>query len=146
MRDCSVFRFTVFLSSKRRQSSVQALWSRKGGNEKEIYKISRLHAASELAQSGDNDLALHFDLTVPMARYIAQHERHLAFPFRRYQIQPVWWGRMGAQAGRFRQFYQCDNPHCRTRSIAAFMRCGNSGGDGQYSSVTRYRRVSDPYQ
>lgn len=79
----------------------------KGGNEKEIYKISRLHAAGDLAESADNDLALHFDLTVPMARYIAQHEHHLAFPFRRYQIQPVWRGER-AQAGRYRQFYQCD--------------------------------------
>lgn len=79
----------------------------KGGNEKEIYKIGRLHAASDSSESGDNDLALHFDLTVPMARYIAQHEHHLAFPFRRYQIQPVWRGER-AQAGRFRQFYQCD--------------------------------------
>lgn len=77
----------------------------KGGNEKEIYKISRLHAASE--SSDDNDLALHFDLTVPMARYIAQHERDLAFPFKRYQIQTVWRGER-AQSGRFRQFYQCD--------------------------------------
>ena len=79
----------------------------KGGNEKEIYKISRLHAAGNPTESGDNDLALHFDLTVPMARYIAQHEHHLTFPFRRYQIQPVWRGER-AQAGRFRQFYQCD--------------------------------------
>lgn len=79
----------------------------KGGNEKEIYKIGRLHAASDSSESGDNDLALHFDLTVPMARYIAQHEHHLTFPFRRYQIQPVWRGER-AQAGRFRQFYQCD--------------------------------------
>lgn len=77
----------------------------KGGNEKEIYKIGRLHASDE--SSDDNDLALHFDLTVPMARYVAQHERELAFPFRRYQIQPVWRGER-AQAGRFRQFYQCD--------------------------------------
>lgn len=77
----------------------------KGGNEKEIYKISRLHASGEA--SDDNDLALHFDLTVPMARYIAQHERDLAFPFKRYQMQPVWRGER-AQAGRFRQFYQCD--------------------------------------
>ncbi len=77
----------------------------KGGNEKEIYKISRLHASGEA--SDDNDLALHFDLTVPMARYIAQHERELAFPFKRYQMQPVWRGER-AQAGRFRQFYQCD--------------------------------------
>jgi histidyl-tRNA synthetase len=79
----------------------------KGGNEKEIYKIGRLHAASDSSESGDNDLALHFDLTVPMARYIAQHEHYLTFPFRRYQIQPVWRGER-AQAGRFRQFYQCD--------------------------------------
>lgn len=77
----------------------------KGGNEKEIYKIGRLHSASD--PTDDADLALHFDLTVPMARYVAQHERELAFPFRRYQIQPVWRGER-AQAGRFRQFYQCD--------------------------------------
>lgn len=77
----------------------------KGGNEKEIYKIDRLHALEE--SFDDNDLALHFDLTVPMARYIAQHERNLVFPFKRYQMQPVWRGER-AQAGRFRQFYQCD--------------------------------------
>lgn len=77
----------------------------KGGNEKEIYKIGRLHASGEATD--DNDLALHFDLTVPMARYIAQHERELAFPFKRYQMQPVWRGER-AQSGRFRQFYQCD--------------------------------------
>jgi histidyl-tRNA synthetase len=77
----------------------------KGGNEKEIYKIGRLHSSEE--SSDDGDLALHFDLTVPMARYVAQHERELAFPFRRYQIQQVWRGER-AQSGRFRQFYQCD--------------------------------------
>lgn len=79
----------------------------KGGSEKEIYSIGRLHATHDVAGSGDSDLALHFDLTVPMARYIAQHERDLAFPFRRYQIQPVWRGER-PQSGRFRQFYQCD--------------------------------------
>ncbi len=77
----------------------------KGGNEKEIYKITRLHASGE--SSDDNDLALHFDLTVPMARYIAQRERELVFPFKRYQMQTVWRGER-PQAGRFRQFYQCD--------------------------------------
>lgn len=77
----------------------------KGGNDKEIYKISRLHTSEE--SSDDNDLALHFDLTVPMARYIAQHDRELVFPFKRYQIQTVWRGER-AQSGRFRQFYQCD--------------------------------------
>ncbi len=77
----------------------------KGGNEKEIYKIGRLHASQE--SSDDNDLALHFDLTVPMARYVAQHEHMIPFPFKRYQMQPVWRGER-AQSGRFRQFYQCD--------------------------------------
>jgi len=79
----------------------------KGGNEKEIYKIGRLHASIDAVESNEHDLALHFDLTVPMARYIAQHEHALAFPFRRYQIQPVWRGER-AQAGRYRQFTQCD--------------------------------------
>lgn len=79
----------------------------KGGNEKEIYKIGRLHASDDAVESNDHDLALHFDLTVPMARYVAQYEHHLVFPFRRYQMQPVWRGER-AQAGRFRQFYQCD--------------------------------------
>jgi histidyl-tRNA synthetase len=50
---------------------------------------------------------LHFDLTIPLARYVAEHANDLAFPFRRYQIQPVWRGER-AQAGRSKQFYQCD--------------------------------------
>jgi histidyl-tRNA synthetase len=78
----------------------------KGGNEKEIYALSRL--AGEPADA-DTDLALHFDLTVPLARYVALHERQLEFPFRRYQIQKVWRGeRSQVGKGRFREFYQCD--------------------------------------
>src|SRR5690606_29785566 len=50
---------------------------------------------------------LRFDLTVPLARYVAEHEHELAFPFRRYQIQRVYRGER-AQRGRFREFYQCD--------------------------------------
>ncbi len=53
------------------------------------------------------DLALRFDLTVPLARYVAEHERDLSFPFRRYQMQRVYRGER-AQRGRFREFYQCD--------------------------------------
>ncbi|MDZ3824348.1 MAG: histidine--tRNA ligase [Pseudoxanthomonas sp.] len=53
------------------------------------------------------ELALRFDLTVPLARYVAQYEHQLAFPFRRYQIQRVYRGER-AQRGRFREFYQCD--------------------------------------
>ncbi|MFZ1735592.1 MAG: histidine--tRNA ligase [Candidatus Moraniibacteriota bacterium] len=77
----------------------------KGGNEKEIYTLGRLRDAG----TGDDtkDLALHFDLTVPLARYVAQYQRELVFPFRRYQIQKVWRGER-PQSGRFREFYQCD--------------------------------------
>src|SRR5690606_7353146 len=53
------------------------------------------------------ELALRFDLTVPLARYVAEHEHALTFPFRRYQVQRVYRGER-AQRGRFREFYQCD--------------------------------------
>src|SRR5207342_3930823 len=58
-------------------------------------------------QGSTPELALRFDLTVPLARYVAEHEHDLAFPFRRYQIQRVYRGER-AQRGRFREFYQCD--------------------------------------
>ena len=77
---------------------------KKGGIDKEIYALTRLR---ETSSTDEKDLALHFDLTVPLARYVAQHKQNLAFPFKRYQIQPVWRGER-AQAGRSRQFYQCD--------------------------------------
>ncbi len=79
----------------------------KGGTEKEIYALSRLAAQEddEAAAKG----ALRFDLTVPLARYVAMRERELAFPFRRYQIQRVWRGENPqVKRGRFREFYQCD--------------------------------------
>lgn len=77
----------------------------KGGTDKQIYALRRL--VTEEGESDEKDLALHFDLTVPLTRYVAQHSSKLVFPFRRYQIQPVWRGER-AQAGRYRQFYQCD--------------------------------------
>jgi histidyl-tRNA synthetase len=77
----------------------------KGGNEKEIYALSRLAAGP--GEPTETDLALHFDLTVPLARYVAQHKDKLVFPFRRYQIQKVWRGER-PQAGRYRELYQCD--------------------------------------
>ena len=83
--------------------------SAKGGDgesdaDKEIYVLERLHK-----EEGDKEarLALHFDQTVPLARYTAQHFNELVFPFKRYQIQRVWRGER-PQAGRFREFYQCD--------------------------------------
>jgi len=78
----------------------------KGVADKEIYALSRLAAETEGGDAA-TEMALHFDLTVPMARYVAQHFARLTFPFRRYQIQKVWRGER-PQAGRFREFYQCD--------------------------------------
>ncbi len=76
---------------------------RKGEIDKEVYAVRRLHADASEA----SDLALHFDLTVPFARYVVENAGHLQFPFRRYQIQKVWRGER-PQAGRFREFTQAD--------------------------------------
>ncbi|MBN1902546.1 histidine--tRNA ligase [Candidatus Sumerlaeota bacterium] len=76
----------------------------KGEINKQIYGLSRPNAAEE---EKETDLALRFDLTVPLARYVAMNFGKLAFPFRRYQIQKVWRGER-PQKGRFREFYQCD--------------------------------------
>lgn len=77
----------------------------KGETDKEIYALNRLQ--SDERDNSDSRLALHFDLTVPFARYTAQHFNALSFPFKRYQIQKVWRGER-PQEGRFREFYQCD--------------------------------------
>lgn len=83
---------------------VESLSAKGGGeNEKEIYGLRRLHGLP----TDEGSLALRFDLTVPLARYVAQNERELAFPFRRYAIGRVYRGER-PQAGRFREFYQCD--------------------------------------
>ncbi len=77
--------------------------SSKGVIEKEIYVIKRYHAE----ESEEAQLALHFDLTVPLARYVGQHFANLTFPFKRYQLQRSWRGEK-PQRGRFREFYQFD--------------------------------------
>lgn len=80
----------------------------KGDVDKEIYVLERLHKdPSGEGKGGDARLALHFDQTVPMARYVAQHFADLNFPFKRYQMQKVWRGER-PQLGRAREFYQCD--------------------------------------
>ncbi|MAE52151.1 MAG: histidine--tRNA ligase [Micavibrio sp.] len=73
--------------------------------DKEIYVIERLHKDEN--DTKEARLALHFDQTVPFARYAAQHFNDLVFPFKRYQMQKVWRGER-PQAGRMREFYQCD--------------------------------------
>ncbi len=68
-----------------------------GETEKQIYRFNK----------GDNDLSLRFDLTVPLAKYVANRSNELIFPFKRYQIGKVYRGER-PQKGRFREFYQCD--------------------------------------
>ncbi len=77
---------------------------RKGEIDKEVYVLRRLHAEQDDADAG---LGLHFDLTVPLARYVLEHGGHLNFPFKRYQIQKVWRGER-PQEGRYREFLQAD--------------------------------------
>jgi len=77
--------------------------ARKGEITKEVYVVRRLHAPEGEA----DDLGLHFDLTVPFARYVLENAAQLQFPFRRYQIQPCWRGER-PQQGRYREFWQAD--------------------------------------
>ena len=85
---------------------IERLSSQGEDTDKEIYAVSRLAAGSD-ASSRDPKLGLHFDLTVPFARYVLENAGKLTFPFRRYQIQPVWRGER-PQEGRYREFTQCD--------------------------------------
>ncbi|SFS15056.1 histidyl-tRNA synthetase [Dyella sp. OK004] len=75
-----------------------------GETERQVYFVQSTGA---MEQGEKPDMALRFDLTVPLARYVAEHEHDLSFPFRRYQMQRVYRGER-AQRGRFREFYQCD--------------------------------------
>ena len=92
---------------------IERLSSQGADTDKEIYAISRLSAG--LPGAGDSSrepgrepkLGLHFDLTVPFARYVLENAGKLTFPFRRYQIQQVWRGER-PQEGRYREFTQCD--------------------------------------
>ena len=85
----------------------EVLLTKSGGEtERQVYFVQST-GALEKSGEGLPELALRFDLTVPLARYVAEHEHELAFPFRRYQMQRVYRGER-AQRGRFREFYQCD--------------------------------------
>jgi histidyl-tRNA synthetase len=93
---------------------TDVLLTKSGGEtERQVYFVQSTGALEKASQgeggpgSALPELALRFDLTVPLARYVAEHEHDLAFPFRRYQMQRVYRGER-AQRGRFREFYQCD--------------------------------------
>ena len=86
---------------------TDVLLTKSGGEtERQVY-FAQSTGALEKREEGLPELALRFDLTVPLARYVAEHEHDLAFPFRRYQMQRVYRGER-QQRGRFREFYQCD--------------------------------------
>ena len=99
-----VFELHGFASIETRSVEPLEEMLRKGEIDKEVYVLRRLHAA---ADEPDPGLGLHFDLTVPFARYVLANAGRLEFPFRRYQIQKVWRGER-PQEGRFREFTQAD--------------------------------------
>jgi histidyl-tRNA synthetase len=104
----AVFELHGFAPVETRSAEPLDALLRKGEIDKEVYVLRRLHAedASETPDSA-HSLGLHFDLTVPFARYVLDNAGQLQFPFRRYQIQKVWRGER-PQTGRYREFTQAD--------------------------------------
>lgn len=102
------FELHGFASLETRSVEPLSQLLRKGEIDKEVYVVRRLHAEDDGTAANDPDtLGLHFDLTVPFARYVLQNGGHLSFPFKRYQIQRSWRGER-PQDGRFREFVQAD--------------------------------------
>ena len=110
----SSFELHGFGSIETRAMEPLDVLARKGEIDKEIFTVRRLHAEADTEDS----LGLHFDLTVPLARYVLEHRGHLAFPFRRYQIQKVWRGER-PQEGRYREFCQADIDIIGSETLAA---------------------------
>ncbi|NUL49176.1 histidine--tRNA ligase [Cellulosimicrobium funkei] len=103
----STFELHGFSSIETRAVETLGQLLRKGEIDKEVYAVSRLQGEGDAEAHDPNRLALHFDLTVPFARYVVENAGHLNFPFRRYQIQKVWRGER-PQEGRAREFTQAD--------------------------------------
>ncbi|GAB3623183.1 histidine--tRNA ligase [Mariniluteicoccus endophyticus] len=105
------FELHGFGSIETRAVEPMDVLTRKGEITKEVFVVRRLHADESDARNnrdgGAGDMGLHFDLTVPFARYVLENAGHLQFPFRRYQIQKVWRGER-PQEGRYREFCQAD--------------------------------------
>jgi histidyl-tRNA synthetase len=106
------FELHGFLSLETRSIEPVDVLLRKGEIDKEVYAVRRLHG-----EDRDDRYALHYDLTVPLARYVTDNAGQLEFPFRRYQIQRVWRGER-PQEGRFREFTQADIDIVDANSLA----------------------------
>ena len=103
-----VFELNGFIGIETRAVETGASLLKKGETSKEIYLLSRLQEVGHESDTPIEDrLGLHFDLTVPLSRYVVEHSGTLAFPFKRWQIQKVWRGER-PQEGRFREFVQAD--------------------------------------
>jgi histidyl-tRNA synthetase len=109
-----VFESYGFASIEPRTVEPVEVLLKQGDTDKEIYTIGRLMA--DPADKAEPTYALHYDMTVPMARYVAANMNDLTFPFKRYQIQKAWRGER-PQDGRFREFLQCDVDVVDTREI-----------------------------
>ena len=103
----NTFELHGFSSIETRAVEPLSELTRKGETSKEVYLLSRLQAAPGENEDPRKQLGLHFDLTVPFARYVLEYAGQLTFPFKRYQIQKVWRGER-PQEGRFREFTQAD--------------------------------------
>ena len=105
----SVFELHGFTGIETRAVETLEQLQSKGETSKEIYVLDRLQALKDEGQrsSKERQMGLHFDLTVPFARYVIENANELDFPFKRYQIQKVWRGER-PQDGRFREFTQAD--------------------------------------
>ena len=99
-----------FVPLETRLVEPSSILIQKGIDGKEVYCLGRLHQGDvDLGGKTQQKLALRFDLTVPMARYVGQNSKKISFPFKRYQIQKVYRGESANQSsGRFREFYQSD--------------------------------------
>ena len=109
-----VFESYGFTSIEPRSIEPIEILLKQGDTDKEIYSIGRL--LDNKSDENEPSYALHYDMTVPMARYVAANINQLNFPFKRYQIQKAWRGER-PQDGRFREFLQCDIDVVDTRPI-----------------------------
>ncbi|NEG70187.1 histidine--tRNA ligase [Bifidobacterium choloepi] len=104
----TIFELNGFIGIETRAVEQGSSLLKKGETSKEIYLLSRLQdVGNENDTPVEERLGLHFDLTVPLSRYVVEHSGDLAFPFKRWQIQKVWRGER-PQEGRFREFVQAD--------------------------------------